>query len=110
MILGAHPIATQSQRAQGPGTFQPLHLSRPVTHSRYEPLRVPHDLFNDQPEGRSRLLRGALLGAAAGLVVCTIISNAFEDEGDFQVCPGKGVRRFVLGGAVVGASVAHFTE
>lgn len=73
-------------------------------------LRISPDHFEDKPGSGKRLLHGALIGIATGLVACTLISNTIEDEGGFQTCTGGGYLSFSIGGAVLGGLVAHFTE
>jgi hypothetical protein len=57
-----------------------------------------------------RLIIGGVVGAVAGLVACTAISNIIEEEGGFHTCTAKGNVLFGLGGAAVGVLAANATR
>ncbi|HEV8150073.1 MAG TPA: hypothetical protein VGP61_07825 [Gemmatimonadales bacterium] len=47
---------------------------------------------------------GGAIGAATGIVACTVISNLVKDPGSgFSTCTTKGYLGFALGGAALGA-------
>lgn len=49
---------------------------------------------------------GGVIGAAAGVLVCTAISNLVKDSGDgFTTCDTKAYIVFGLGGAAAGALI-----
>jgi hypothetical protein len=51
-----------------------------------------------------QVLLGGAIGAATGIVVCTVISNLVKDPGTgFSTCTTKGNLGFALGGAALGA-------
>ena len=55
--------------------------------------------------GRHALI-GGLIGGAAGIVVCTTISNIAKDKGSgFSTCDAKAYLGFGLGGAALGALI-----
>ena len=58
-------------------------------------------------QGRAgKVVLGGLIGGAAGIVVCTAISNLVKDSGTgFSTCTTSGYLGFALGGAAVGATV-----
>ncbi len=63
-----------------------------------------------QPASGRRVVGWTVLGAVAGLVTCTAISNISEDEGGFHTCTAKGNILSGAGGAVVGALYALLTD
>ena len=66
------------------------------------------------PRQRSRgsyALIGGLIGSAAGIVVCTAISNVVKDEGTgFSTCTTSGYVGFAAGGFAVGALVGYLIK
>lgn len=63
------------------------------------------------PNRWPRALVGAFIGAAAGLVVCTAISNLSKDRGTgFTTCTSKGYVQFALGGIAIGFGVGWLTK
>lgn len=63
--------------------------------------------LSDPPRHRPRnTLLGGVIGASAGLVTCTIISNLVKDSGTgFSTCTTSGYLGFGLGGFAVGAVI-----
>lgn len=74
---------------------------------------LPDALPPDSQGGSNRLTRGViggLIGAVAGVAVCTLFSNAFFNEGEgFSTCTTKGNLMFAGGGLAVGFAVGWFT-
>ena len=70
-------------------------------------LRVPGSPFPVERTHRARnALIGGLIGSAAGIVTCTVISNIAKDPGTgFSTCTRKGYFIMGLGGAGVGALI-----
>ena len=68
-----------------------------------------HRLFQEAapPSNRgAHALIGGFIGSAAGVVVCTAISNLAKDQGTgFSTCTSSGYLGFGLGGFVVGGLV-----
>jgi hypothetical protein len=104
--------ATASLAAQAPGP-----LSGPtqnvVTAGGREPTADRLTIAWPTAMRRStseRLIIGGVVGAVAGLVACTAISNIIEEEGGFHTCTAKGNVLFGLGGAAVGVLAANATR
>jgi hypothetical protein len=57
----------------------------------------------------SHALIGGLIGSAAGIVVCTAISN-LVNEGGFSTCTTSGYVGFAVGGFAVGALVGYLIK
>jgi hypothetical protein len=86
-----------------------------TARSRFEPVTIRSDSLPGHlgasiaaagsHRGRNAVL-GALIGGVAGVVTCTVISNAIKDSGSgFTTCTGDGYLLFGLGGAGLGALV-----
>lgn len=107
-VVCAAPMTAGAQaRLEVPRSASPL-VVRPAA-----PALAIHAWPPTVPVRRNpgtRTLWGAVLGAAAGIVTCTAISNAIEEEGGFHTCTAKGYLLFGLGGAAGGALVAKLTE
>ncbi|HEV8600183.1 MAG TPA: hypothetical protein VGQ69_12535 [Gemmatimonadales bacterium] len=59
----------------------------------------------------SHALIGGLIGSAAGIVVCTAISNYVKDEGTgVSTCTTSGYVAFGVGGFAVGALVGYLIK
>jgi hypothetical protein len=98
--------AQSPQRIAGPArTTAVYQLS---AHPTAPPSLVSEATFRRAPT--RRVVLGAVIGAVAGVATCTAISNIIEDEGGFHSCTAKGNVLFGLGGAALGALVAHTTR
>jgi len=92
-----------------------------VDHRLYPAPTVPSSVLETladglppEPNGGSnRLTRGligGLIGAVAGVAMCTLISNAFFNEaGGFSTCTTTGNLMFAGGGLAVGFAVGWLT-
>ena len=74
------------------------------------PVAIRWPVAMAQRAPSKRVVVGGVLGAVVGVAACTAISNLIEEEGGFHTCTAKGNVLFGLGGAVVGALVAHATR
>jgi hypothetical protein len=77
---------------------------------------LPHQAFNSAPQEdriTGRLSRGAiggLIGGVIGVATCTLISNAFFNEGGgVSTCTAKGNLMFGGGGFVLGFAIGWLT-
>lgn len=101
------PLAVGAQRIAGPQpnisvTVLPpagVHTPAPVSHA--GALRRA---------STTRLAIGGLLGAAAGVLACNLISEAIEEVEDSSHCTTKGNLSFGIGGAAIGVLVALLTD
>lgn len=92
-----------------------------VDHRLYPAPTVPSSVLETladglppEPNGGSnRLTRGligGLIGVVAGVAMCTLLSNAFYNEGGgFSTCTTKGNLLFAGGGLAVGFAVGWVT-
>ncbi len=81
--------------------------ARPVFPHRPSPLPVLSDGSSERlPRG---LIAGAI-GAVAGVATCTLLSNAFFNEGGgFSTCTTKGNLLFAGGGFALGFAIGWLT-
>jgi hypothetical protein len=98
---GGVPVRVDSRLYPPPTVASPVHAILP-------------DAFPpDSQGGSNRLTRGViggLIGAMAGVAVCTLFSNAFFNEGGgFSTCTTKGNLMFAGGGLAVGFAVGWLT-
>lgn len=108
LLALAAPLA--AQRIATPGPHATLVIAAPPLLSKRATLPVA-SLSTSLPRASGeRIIIGAVLGAVAGLVTCTAISNVIEEEGGFHTCAAKGNVLFGVGGAAVGALAAHLTR
>jgi hypothetical protein len=92
-------------------TKAPIGVPRPFFH-RAAPLGTDLPAFRTAGESnRTRnVLIGGVLGGAAGMVVCTVISNLVNDDGGFSTCTASGYTGFALGGFAVGGLIGYLVS
>lgn len=100
-IIGGVPACVDRRFYPAPAATLPIHET------------IPDELPSESTGGTNRLTRGligGLIGAVAGVAVCTLISNAFYNEGGgFSTCTTKGNLMFAGGGLAVGFAVGWLT-
>jgi hypothetical protein len=114
--LSARPNAGEALAATGPAT-EPSRIfliGHPTRIASNGPSSLTERLRLDAaPEGhRTRhAVIGGVLGAAAGAITCTVISNMVKDSGTgFSTCDTKAYVAFGLGGLGVGALIGALVK
>ena len=99
LLLPHAALAQQSGPVIRPAvTFQSWALARSERHPAIPPRNTDVDGAGDRA-GNAAL--GGVIGAAAGIVFCTVVSNIANDRGTgFSTCTAKG---YLLIGGVGGA-------
>lgn len=107
MLCGALAATASAQRSS------PVYFAPALGAWSRAPVRAPFlvgvHAGDSEASSSNRVRRGligALIGAAAGLLTCTAISNLVKDSGTgFTSCTDRGYTEFGLGGATAGFAV-----
>lgn len=111
LLIFAAPVSAQApQRITAPLPHTGILAITTIAGTDRPPLRLEWPTATVRRSSSERIIVGAVLGAVAGLITCTAISNISEDEGGFHTCTAKGNVLFGVGGAALGALVAHLTR
>ncbi len=112
LLLSAFVMSGQvvAQQAATPiSAFEPLFTATQPSGGSLSDPRFLNDLALEgaTPTHRGRhALIGGLIGAAAGVITCTVISNIANDPGTgFSTCDATAYLGFGLGGFAVGALI-----
>ena len=105
-----HPLAAQARALEGAG-------GRFLSWTAAIPVQAASTLEVSRPapaQGPSveRVLLGGLIGAAAGALLCTVISNISDEAANerFTTCTAGGYLLFGGGGFAIGALIAAASD